>query len=136
MDDTRTESSQTHKMTTWGMPSTKELSRKEKAAMKRPPACHGMTKAQKPIYSAHEDTAGIHRNVMLMVMGDVCLRSSTCMWKRNGVRRQSPRRRRRRKETQSGLYRHKKTGDVLSAAALIPEQRERASKTPIKPPTE
>ena len=39
-------------------------------------------------------------------------------------------------ETQSGLYRHKKNGDVLSAAALIPEQRERASKTPIKPPTE
>ena len=30
----------------------------------------------------------------------------------------------------------KKNGDVLSAAALIPEQRERASKTPIKPPTE
>ena len=28
-----------------------------------------MTKAKKPIYSAHEDTAGIHRNVMLMVMG-------------------------------------------------------------------
>ena len=52
---------------------------------------------------------------------------------RNGMRRQSPR---RRKETQSGLYRHKKNGDVLSAAALIPEQRERASKTPIKPPTE
>ena len=40
------------------------------------------------------------------------------------------------KETQSGLYRNKKTGDVLSAAALIPEQRECASKTPIKPPTE
>ena len=33
------------KITTWGMPSTKQLSRKEKAAMKRPPACHGMTKA-------------------------------------------------------------------------------------------
>lgn len=40
------------------------------------------------------------------------------------------------KEIQSGLCRHKKNGDVLSAAALIPEQRERASKTPIKPPTE
>lgn len=52
---------------------------------------------------------------------------------RNGMRIQSPR---RRKEIQSGLCRHKKNGDVLSAAALIPEQRERASKTPIKPPTE
>ena len=52
---------------------------------------------------------------------------------RNGMRRQSPR---RRKERQSGLCRHKKNGDVLPAAALIPEQRERASKTPIKPPAE
>ena len=42
----------------------------------------------------------------------------------------------KRKERQSGLCRHKKNGDVLPAAALIPEQRERASKTPIKSPTE
>ena len=49
------------------------------------------------------------------------------------MRRQSPR---RRKKYNLDSADTKKNGDVLSAAALIPEQRERASKTPIKPPTE
>ena len=53
---------------------------------------------------------------------------------RNGMRRQSPRRRRGKKYNLDSAD-TKKNGDVLSAAALIPEQRERASKTPIKPPT-
>ena len=42
----------------------------------------------------------------------------------------------KRKENNLDSADTKKNGDVLSAAALIPEQRERASKTPIKPPTE
>ena len=50
---------------------------------------------------------------------------------RNGMRRQSPRRR-----NTIWTLQNKKNGDVLSAAALIPEQRERASKTSIKPPAE
>ena len=53
---------------------------------------------------------------------------------RNGMRIQSPRRRRKKCNLDSADT--KKNGDVLSATALIPEQRERASKTPIKPPTE
>ena len=52
---------------------------------------------------------------------------------RNGMRRQSPR---RRKKYNLDSADTKKNGDVLSAAALIPEQRERASKTSIKPPAE
>ena len=45
---------------------------------------------------------------------------------RNGMRRQSPRRRRGKKYNLDSAD-TKKNGDVLSAAALIPEQRERAS---------
>ena len=47
-----------------------------------------------------------------------------------------PKKKKKRKENNLDSADTKKNGDVLSAAALIPEQRERASKTPIKPPAE